>query len=67
MPARDGAAQWRGVAGLDRALARRMLFVTGAALSASARSFLDDTGCGSLDKPFAPRELLEQVRALLAT
>jgi CheY-like chemotaxis protein len=52
MPDMDGAALWREVQGRAAALARRMLFVTGDTLSPSARSFLDQAGCGSLDKPF---------------
>ena len=65
MPDMDGAALWREVRERDAALAGRMLFVTGDTLSPSARSFLDQAACGSLEKPFHPDELLARVRALL--
>ncbi|MBI3368993.1 MAG: PAS domain S-box protein [Burkholderiales bacterium] len=66
MPDIDGAALWRQVKQRTPALARRMVFVTGDTLSPGARSFLAETGCPSLDKPFARGDLLERVRALLA-
>ncbi|MFN3302908.1 MAG: hypothetical protein ACK44A_04225 [Roseateles sp.] len=47
------------------ALARRMLFVTGDTLSPTARQFLDEARCDSLNKPFAKAELLARVTALL--
>jgi two-component system NtrC family sensor kinase len=64
MPDMDGAALWREVRERDPQLARCMLFVTGDTLSPSARSFLDQAGCGSLDKPFSQGELLERVKAM---
>jgi len=64
MPDMDGAALWREVLARDASLARRMLFVTGDTLSPSARSFLDQAGCSSLEKPFSQGELLERVRAM---
>ncbi len=66
MPDMDGAALWREVLARDASLARRMLFVTGDTLSPSARSFLDQAGCGSLEKPFNPGELLARVKALVS-
>ncbi len=66
MPDMDGAALWRQVQRHDAALARRMLFVTGDTLSAGARSFLDEAGTASLDKPFARKDLLDRVKTLLA-
>ncbi len=66
MPDMDGAALWRQVGARQPALARRTLFVTGDTLSRSARDFLASTGCASLDKPFAKRDLLERLGALLA-
>jgi two-component system NtrC family sensor kinase len=65
MPDLDGAALWREVKQRQPALARRMLFVTGDTLSPTARQFLDETRCGSLNKPFAKAELLSRVTALL--
>ena len=66
MPDMDGVALWRAVHERLPALSRRMLFVTGDTLSAGIRSFLDDSGCEALDKPFAPAELLRRIRALAA-
>jgi two-component system NtrC family sensor kinase len=66
MPDVDGAALWREVRRRHPALARRMLFVTGDTLSPTARQFLDETRCGSLNKPFAKAELLAHVTELLA-
>ena len=47
------------------ALARRMLFVTGDTLSASARQFFDETRCTARTSPFAKADLLSRVRQLL--
>jgi len=65
MPDMDGAALWRAIRARDPRLAQRMLFVTGDTLSPAARSFLSDSACAALDKPFAKSELLERVQALL--
>jgi two-component system NtrC family sensor kinase len=66
MPDMDGAALWREVRERQPELARRMLFVTGDTLSPGARQFLDQTGCDSLDKPFARADLLARVARTLA-
>ncbi|HEV6964958.1 PAS domain S-box protein [Roseateles sp.] len=65
MPDVDGAALWREVRRRQPALARRMLFVTGDTLSPTARQFLDEARCGSLNKPFPKAELLARVNELL--
>ena len=65
MPDMDGAALWRALRERHPALARRLVFVTGDTLSPGARQFLDDTGCGHLDKPFTRDDLLAQVRRAL--
>ena len=65
MPDMDGAELWREVSAQYPALARRMLFVTGDTLSPSARQFLADARCPSLDKPFGQSDLLAKVAALL--
>ncbi len=65
MPDMDGSALWREVKVRWPALARRMLFVTGDTLSPGARGFLAETGCPTLDKPFAKGDLLERVRGVL--
>jgi two-component system NtrC family sensor kinase len=66
MPDVDGAALWRAVRARDPQLAQRMVFVTGDTLSPSARGFLDQTRCLSLDKPFTKAELLRALREVLA-
>ena len=63
MPDIDGAALWRAVRDRQPHLARRMLFVTGDTLSQQARLVLEESGCPSLDKPFAKADLLAAVRA----
>lgn len=65
MPDIDGAALWRQVRLLDADLARRILFVTGDTLSVGAQTFLAESGCLSLDKPFRRSELLQRMRQLL--
>lgn len=65
MPDIDGAALWRAVSVRQPHLARRMLFVTGDTLSRQARQVLEESGCPSLDKPFAKADLLAAVRAAL--
>ncbi len=67
MPDMDGVALWQAVHERLPALSRRMLFVTGDTLSAGLRSFLAESGCEALDKPFAPAELLRRIRALAVT
>ena len=65
MPDMDGAELWREVRARVPALAQRMLFVTGDALSTDAQRFLAETGCRSLDKPFTRAGLLAAVQAVL--
>ncbi|RZJ13785.1 MAG: PAS domain S-box protein [Rubrivivax sp.] len=67
MPELDGAGLWREVKCKHPAMARRMLFVTGDTLSPTARRFLQEARCDSLNKPFSKQELLARVTALLAT
>jgi two-component system NtrC family sensor kinase len=66
MPGMDGAALWRELQSRAPALAARVLFVTGDTLSPGADSFLAQTGCATLDKPFSKADLLAKVRRLLA-
>jgi PAS domain S-box-containing protein len=65
MPDMDGSALWRALSQRHPELQRRVLFVTGDTLSTGARRFLDETGCPSLDKPFAKGDFLRAVAALL--
>jgi two-component system NtrC family sensor kinase len=61
----DGAALWREVKARHPALARRMLFVTGDTLSPGAEKFLAESGCASLDKPFARADLIDRLATVL--
>jgi len=65
MPEMDGAALWREVKSRHPALARRMLFVTGDTLSPEAEKFLAESGCASLDKPFARADLIDRLATVL--
>jgi signal transduction histidine kinase/ActR/RegA family two-component response regulator len=65
MPDVDGGAIWRELKAHHPAMARRLLFVTGDALSPAARRFVADSGCASLDKPFTRADLLARVHALM--
>jgi two-component system NtrC family sensor kinase len=64
MPDIDGAGLWRALSSSHPALATRVLFVTGDTLSPAAHAFLAETGCPSLDKPFARGDLLRSLAAL---
>ena len=66
MPDVDGAALWREVSQRQPHLAQRMLFVTGDTLSPGAKRFLADSGCASLDKPFAKGDFLARVGVLVS-
>ncbi len=50
----------------DADLARRVIFVTGDVLNPRARTFLAESGCPHLTKPFSPNELLEALDHCLA-
>ncbi|MCG8358047.1 MAG: PAS domain S-box protein [Kiloniellales bacterium] len=63
MPDLDGPSFFEALREHGHDLARRTAFVTGDALSPSARRFLERSGRPCLEKPFTP----EQVRALIAT
>ncbi len=64
MPDMDGSALWRAVSQRLPALAKRVVFVTGDTLGPQTRSFLAETGCASLDKPFTRADLLQAVKQL---
>jgi len=61
----DGASLWRELRVRHPALAQRLVFVTGDTLSPAAADFLRHCGCATLDKPFAPADLVARVRSLL--
>jgi signal transduction histidine kinase len=65
MPRLDGAAFYRELATLDRAMTRRVLFVTGDVAGTDAERFLDDSGCRWLAKPFRLRDLLRTATEMI--
>lgn len=66
MPGIGGEGFHRQLVERDPDLARRVVFVTGDVLSPRAESFLRESGCRHLVKPFSPQELLEALEECLA-
>jgi signal transduction histidine kinase/CheY-like chemotaxis protein len=66
MPRIDGMQFYRAMAAATPALARRVIFVTGAVAGTDAERFLEETGCVWLSKPFRLRDLLRAARDALA-
>lgn len=66
MPRIDGMQFYRAMAAATPALARRVIFVTGAVAGTEAERFLEETGCRWLAKPFRLGELLLAARDALA-
>ncbi len=67
MPDLGGAAFYRELAGVDPALARRVVFVTGDLVSPDTRRFLEETGLRYVEKPFAVADFQSAIRRALAT
>ena len=66
MPRIDGMQFYRAMAAAAPALARRVIFVTGAVAGTDAERFLEETGCRWLAKPFRLGDLLRAARDALA-
>jgi signal transduction histidine kinase len=66
MPRIDGMQFYRAIAAATPALARRVIFVTGAVAGTDAERFLEETGCRWLAKPFRLGDLLRAARDALA-
>ncbi|MEM7221375.1 MAG: PAS domain S-box protein [Pseudomonadota bacterium] len=66
MPDLDGMGLYKELKTMDPGLTERLVFVTGDTLSAGIESFLDAAGCPTIEKPFAPEEVLKTVRDRLA-
>jgi len=64
MPQMTGMEFYRAVVDLDRDQAARMVFMTGGAFTAEARSFVDEVHDRCLEKPFQVGELRALVRRL---
>jgi DNA-binding response OmpR family regulator len=65
MPRLDGKAFYRMLADAAPGLARRVIFVTGDVAGTDADSFLLESGCRWLAKPFRLADLLRAVRDTL--
>jgi DNA-binding response OmpR family regulator len=65
MPRIDGMQFYRAMATAAPALARRVIFVTGAVAGTDAERFLEETGCPWLAKPFRLGDLLRAARDAL--
>lgn len=66
MPRIDGMQFYRAMAAATPALARRVIFVTGAVAGTDAERFLEETGSLWLAKPFRLGDLLRAARDALA-
>ena len=66
MPRIDGMQFYRAMAAAAPALARRVIFVTGAVAGTDAERFLEETGCRWLSKPFRLADLLRAARDTLS-
>ncbi len=65
MPGMNGMELYRELSRRSPALATRVLFVTGGALIAEIRAFLERTGAPVVEKPFAQAQILEAVGRLV--
>jgi two-component system cell cycle sensor histidine kinase/response regulator CckA len=66
MPRLDGMQFYRAMAAATPSLSRRVIFVTGAVAGTDAESFLEETGCRWLAKPFRLGDLLRAARDALS-
>jgi PAS domain S-box-containing protein len=66
MPRLDGKAFHRTLAAVAPGLAKRVIFVTGDVAGTDAESFLEESGCRWLAKPFRLGDLLRAVRDTLS-
>ena len=66
MPRLDGKAFYRALEAAAPGLARRVIFVTGDVAGTDAETFLEESGCRWLAKPFRLGDLLGAVRETLA-
>jgi two-component system NtrC family sensor kinase len=65
MPRLDGKAFYRELSAASPGLARRVIFVTGDVAGTDAETFLQESGCRWLAKPFRLADLLAAVRDAL--
>ena len=65
MPKVDGIRFYQRLVPANPAMARRIIFVTGDVAGTEAESFLQDSGCRWLAKPFRLKDLLRTAREIL--
>jgi len=65
MPDMDGGTLFKTLERKDKALARRIIFVTGDTVSPDTRTFLQDTGNRWLSKPFNIQQIIDTVTEVL--
>jgi CheY-like chemotaxis protein len=65
MPGPGGAGFYRSLLATAPDLAPRIIFMTGSALDPDIETFLAETGCLHLRKPFALEDLVQAVERLL--
>ena len=66
MPRMDGMSFYRMLSAAAPGLARRVIFVTGDVAGTDAETFLQESGCRWLAKPFRLGDLLRAVRDAVA-
>jgi DNA-binding response OmpR family regulator len=62
MPRLDGKAFYRSLSDAVPSLSKRVIFVTGDVAGTEAETFLEESGCRWLAKPFRLGDLLRAVR-----
>ncbi len=65
MPRMDGKTFYKTLAALSPGLAKRVIFVTGDVAGTEAETFLEESGCRWLAKPFRLGDLLRTIRDVL--
>ena len=65
MPRLDGKAFYKTLAAVSPGLARRVVFVTGDVAGTDAETFLEQSGCRWLAKPFRLADLLRTLKEVL--
>jgi DNA-binding response OmpR family regulator len=66
MPRMDGKSFYSSLAAAAPRLSKRVIFVTGDVAGTDAETFLEESGCPWLAKPFRLADLLRTVREVLA-
>ncbi len=65
MPGKGGIELYRSVQKVSRALARRVVFITGDVISADTMDFLSRTEAAHITKPFDIEKLVKDINRML--